>query len=113
MTTLLQYAFGSDKFHESRAHSGLVSSPRFDQPYTLWQSQSPMNRSGAGVKTAWRSFQRALGLEERAEAVLVVVHDEMETPLGRVKVKKTGSAGGHNGLVSIIQAFGTGVGSAC
>lgn len=66
-----------------------------------------MNISGAGVNRAWRTFLTGLDPAERDHAVLVVVHDEMEVALGAVKVKKTGSAGGHKGLISIIAALGT------
>jgi PTH1 family peptidyl-tRNA hydrolase len=69
-----------------------------------------MNISGKGVKTAWNSFMLGLESEEKGAAVLVIVHDELEVALGKVKVKKTGSAGGHNGLISITQQFQTKVG---
>lgn len=111
MTDLLREAFGSGQFNKDKAYGGNVSFPTSDQTYTFWQSRSFMNISGKGVRVAWNSFLLGLESEERQEAVLVVVHDELEAALGKVKVKKTGSAGGHNGLVSIIQAFGTKVGS--
>jgi len=38
--------------------------------------------------------------------VLVVV-DEVQLPVGKVRVRRSGSAGGHNGLKSIIQHIGT------
>lgn len=34
---------------------------------------------------------------------ILVVHDELELPFGQIKIKKGGSAKGHNGLKSIIQ----------
>lgn len=36
---------------------------------------------------------------------LVVVYDNLDLPLGSVKLKRSGSSGGHNGLVSIIRAI--------
>ena len=38
---------------------------------------------------------------------LVVLHDDVDIPLGRVKVKTSGGAGGHNGLKSLINSLGT------
>ncbi|KAF4635411.1 hypothetical protein G7Y89_g2689 [Cudoniella acicularis] len=69
--------------------------------YTLWQSRSLMNVSGAGVSAAWRQFQK----ESRGEeARLVVVHDELELGVGEVKVRDGGaSAKGHNGLKDIAK----------
>lgn len=39
---------------------------------------------------------------------LLVVYDEMELPLGRVRLRPRGGAGGHNGLKSILGAVGSG-----
>jgi PTH1 family peptidyl-tRNA hydrolase len=38
---------------------------------------------------------------------LLVVTDDIDLPLGRVRLRRSGSAGGHNGLRSIIEALGT------
>lgn len=36
-----------------------------------------------------------------------VIHDEMNIPYGSIKIRKDGSAGGHNGLKSIIERLGS------
>lgn len=62
-----------------------------------------MNVSGPALATAWRAFLKDLaGLEEKAKARLVVLHDELEAPLGQIKVKYGGSVKGHNGLKSCV-----------
>jgi PTH1 family peptidyl-tRNA hydrolase len=38
---------------------------------------------------------------------LLVIHDDMDIALGRLRFRKRGSAGGHNGIKSIIQELGT------
>ena len=40
-------------------------------------------------------------------ADLVIVFDDLDLPLGRVRVRMKGSAGGHNGVRSLIEAFAT------
>jgi PTH1 family peptidyl-tRNA hydrolase len=40
-------------------------------------------------------------------ADLVIVFDDIDLPLGKVRVRPQGSAGGHNGVRSLIAAFGT------
>ena len=40
-------------------------------------------------------------------AKLVIVTDDMDLPLGKIRLRQRGSAGGHNGLASIIERFGT------
>lgn len=83
---------------------------RFDGTYTLFQSPLLMNISGKAVKKAWKAFMVELSDEEKRDALLVVLHDELEAGLGRVKVKKGGSAGGHNGIVSCAESLGSKVG---
>lgn len=58
-----------------------------------------MNVSGGPVQEA-RAFFRI------EPAHIVVVHDDIDLPTGRIKVKKGGGHGGHNGLRSISQALG-------
>jgi len=59
-----------------------------------------MNRSGEPVA-------RLLAALGRAPADLVVVLDDVALPLGTIRVRERGSAGGHNGLRSIVEALGT------
>lgn len=59
-----------------------------------------MNRCGESIQATMRWF----GLEPRH---LLVVVDDMDLPLGRLRIRGAGSAGGHNGLRSIIQHLGT------
>ena len=66
----------------------------------LMKPQTFMNRSG----TAVASVMRKRGLEP--SDVLVVV-DDAELPAGQLRIRKKGSAGGHNGLKSVIQELGT------
>ena len=70
--------------------------------YTLFQSPSQMNISGTPVSKAWKAFLATVPQEERGDARLVVLHDELEADLGAVKVKPgSNSPRGHNGLKSI------------
>jgi PTH1 family peptidyl-tRNA hydrolase len=59
-----------------------------------------MNLSGVAVGELQRYYKVAL------HDVLVVL-DEVALPLGRLRVRARGSAGGHNGLESVINALGT------
>jgi PTH1 family peptidyl-tRNA hydrolase len=66
----------------------------------LLMPQTFMNDSGRSVRATldWFGF--------RADQMLVIV-DDMDLPLGRLRLRASGSAGGHNGLRSIIQHLGT------
>ena len=59
-----------------------------------------MNLSGEAVGEAARFFKIP------ADHVLVL-SDDVSLPVGRLRIRKGGSAGGHNGLKSIIQHLGT------
>lgn len=59
-----------------------------------------MNNSGEGIAYLLTRFRA------RPED-LVVIYDEMELPLGRLRIRPEGSDGGHNGMKSIIAALGT------
>jgi len=58
-----------------------------------------MNHSGFAVSRVARYFQI-----EPADMLVIV--DEVALPLGRLRVRRRGSAGGHNGLKSIIEQLG-------
>jgi PTH1 family peptidyl-tRNA hydrolase len=60
-----------------------------------------MNRSGAPLKSALRQTDVDVASE------LLVVADDIDLPLGRVRLRRSGSAGGHNGLRDIMATFGT------
>ena len=62
--------------------------------------QNYMNRSGESVAAA-ASFYKI-----KSEAI-IVVHDELELPLGTISLKFSGGLGGHNGLRSMKACFGT------
>ena len=66
-----------------------------------------MNISGPAVAAAWKNFLQSLsGEDERRNARLVVLHDELEAAWGVVKVRASGkSAKGHNGVKSCVGAL--------
>ncbi len=71
-----------------------------DEKTLLLEPQTYMNRSGRAIQEAM-AFHK-LPLEE-----LLVVTDDMALPLGRLRIRMKGSAGGHNGLSDIIRLLGT------
>ena len=59
-----------------------------------------MNRSGEAVSTLLQDF-------EFSPSEMLVLVDDFNLPLGAVRIRASGSDGGHNGLASIIQCLGT------
>jgi PTH1 family peptidyl-tRNA hydrolase len=60
-----------------------------------------MNLSGAPLRAALRHTNAI------PESDLLVVTDDADLPLGRLRIRRAGSAGGHNGLRDIIETLGT------
>jgi PTH1 family peptidyl-tRNA hydrolase len=56
-----------------------------------------VNDSGRAVKLALNEFG----------GQLIVIHDELDISFGDIKIKKSGSSGGHNGVQSVISYLGT------
>ena len=60
-----------------------------------------MNQSGAALKAAIRQTDADATID------LLVICDDIDLPLGKVRLRRSGSAGGHNGLRDIIAALGS------
>ncbi len=65
----------------------------------LVEPQTFMNESG-------RSVQAAMSFYKLKPADIIVVHDELDLPLGTIRIQQAGRAAGHNGIQSIIDAIG-------
>ena len=59
-----------------------------------------MNLSGSAVKKIKKRFRL------KPDDILIVC-DDLNLSLGRIRLRKAGSSGGHNGLSSVIEALGT------
>src|SRR6187401_2397006 len=96
---LLAKRHGLDWATAPKGAEGLVANWRiggaiFAKPLTF------MNLSGAAVVPLLQFYKIEL-------ADLLVVVDEVQLETGRIRIKPAGSAGGHNGLKSIIESLGT------
>ncbi|MGC4117413.1 MAG: aminoacyl-tRNA hydrolase [Myxococcales bacterium] len=112
-----------DRYEETRHNVGFqvidalaqkagidLSSTKFDGDFgqggvkgekvALLKPQTYMNCSGDSVGPAAR-FYKVMGED------LIVVHDELDMPLGRLQLRKGGGTGGHHGLDSIVERLGT------
>ncbi len=67
----------------------------------LLKPQTFMNLSG-------RSAAAALNFHKLAIGDMLVIHDDLDIPFGRVKLKAGGGHGGHNGLRSLMTELGSG-----
>jgi len=85
---------------ERRAKAVLGVGRRAGQEVVLAKPRTFMNNSGEGIAYLLTRF----GVSVQN---LVVVYDDMELPLGRLRIRPSGSDGGHNGIRSIIATLQT------
>ena len=67
----------------------------------LAKPETFMNLSGVAVRDLLEM------LELKPEADLIVIYDELDLPMGTIRIRERGSSAGHNGMKSIIGALGT------
>jgi peptidyl-tRNA hydrolase, PTH1 family len=86
---------------EHRKAKAVVTSGRIGEAdVTLAKPQTFMNLSGTSVSPLLRSLHLA-------PADLLVVYDDLDLPLGTLRLRPNGSAGGHHGMESIIAQLGS------
>jgi len=84
------------EFTISKKHEALISE---QDNITLAKPQTFMNESGRTVKTLTTNYKLQT-------TNLVIVHDDIDLPLGKIKFSKDSGSGGHKGVDSIIQHLG-------
>ncbi len=72
-----------------------------DEPVLLAHPETYMNLSGLSVRELVAEY------EVKPEADLIVIQDELDFPLGTLRIHTRRSSAGHNGIESIIGALGT------
>ncbi len=93
-----------DEYHiplRSRENKAIVGKGIIGgQKVMLAQPQTFMNLSGESIRALLDYYKT--GREK-----LIVIYDDISLPVGQVRVRPKGSAGGHNGIKNIIQHLGT------
>ena len=88
-------------WEEKRAYKSMLArGPFAGFPVLLVKPQTYMNLSGDAVAPLVK-------YSNATAADLLVIHDDIDIALGRLRVRRGGSCGGHNGVRSIIERLGT------
>jgi PTH1 family peptidyl-tRNA hydrolase len=88
------------RFNQKRARSQVATGEIDGERVALAKPLTYMNLSGDAV----RQLLKELGV---SPADLLVVYDDVDLPLGRIRLRQEGSAGTHNGMRNIVQVLGT------
>jgi peptidyl-tRNA hydrolase, PTH1 family len=95
----LAKAPGASRF-QTRFHSQVAEVMEVSEKLLLLKPDTFMNRSGQAVRAAVDFYQTQL-------ADLLIVCDDFNLPLGKLRVRASGTHGGHNGLRDIQNHLGT------
>jgi PTH1 family peptidyl-tRNA hydrolase len=86
---------------EREKYKGQIAEGRINnRTILLLKPMTFMNKSGESVAQAARNKINKPG-------DLLVIYDDAELPLGKIRIRKNGSAGTHNGMRSIVERVGT------
>lgn len=92
-----RYSLGAGRADQgARTWDGAIEGARVK----LAQPQTYMNRSGQSIRSLLDYYD--ISLEN-----LLVVHDDLDTPFGMLRLRQAGGHGGQNGLRSIVQHLGS------
>lgn len=94
---LVEHLAGADAFWKD--FKGLGRTARWEE-LILAEPMTYMNESG-------RFVQSLAAFHKIAPAEILVCFDDITLPLGRLRVRPSGSSGGQKGMLSIIQTLGT------
>jgi peptidyl-tRNA hydrolase, PTH1 family len=77
------------------------------QDVLLAKPETFMNLSGLSVAALMKELELGLDTKGGPAEELIVLYDELAIPLGQIRIRERGSAGGHNGVKSILSSLGT------
>ncbi|MDO8648988.1 MAG: aminoacyl-tRNA hydrolase [Candidatus Peregrinibacteria bacterium] len=98
----LSNAFGVGEWQEKQKFLSTAQEGRIvTVPILLVKPQTYMNSSGEAV-------QKLIAFYKLDPAQLLVVSDDVDLPLGTIRLRKKGGPGTHNGLKSIVERLGEG-----
>ncbi len=96
------------EFKSSKKFKSLISKGKFkEKRIVLAKPQTFMNNSGIAVKELTKSFIRKNKINDFKPENLIIIHDDLDLDLGRIKIVKNREAAGHKGVQSIINYLKT------
>jgi PTH1 family peptidyl-tRNA hydrolase len=88
------------KIRKRRFMSKAAIAERSQGKILLAMPQTYMNRSGMAVK-------QIMDTKKISPERLLVIYDDLDIPLGEIRIRKEGGAGAHKGMISVIQEIET------
>ena len=86
--------------HGFKGSYGILKQSPYGEPLILLKPETYMNLSGEAVRLIMDYFK--IPLED-----VVIVYDDMAIPVGKIRLRPSGSSGSHNGIKNIILHLGS------
>ena len=87
-------------FNSSKWNAQVANAKLWGESVTLVKPETYMNKSGLSVS-------RIAAYYKVATDRIIVIHDDLDMPTGRIKLMNDRGAGGHNGIRSLIEQLGS------
>ena len=87
-------------FNRTKFNSLIAEGKVQGESVMLMKPQTYMNLSGNAVSEAVRFYK--LDVKD-----VLIIHDDLDLPVGKIRIRESGSAGGQNGMKHIINLLGT------
>ncbi len=88
------------RFDKKQGKARIGTGEIADSKVVVAKPQTYMNLSGQSVSRLIKKFD--INLDD-----LLVIHDDLDLPLGKIRIRLGGGSGGHNGVDSIISELGS------
>ncbi|MDI6786054.1 MAG: aminoacyl-tRNA hydrolase [bacterium] len=88
------------KVKQVRCKSKIGKGTYIGQEIILAKPRTYMNRSGESILSLVQSYNIDI-------SKIIIIYDDLDLTLGKIRIRSKGSAGGHNGLKSIIDCLNT------
>ncbi len=88
------------RFDKKQARARVGSGEVAGNKVIVARPHTYMNHSGQAVSRLLKKFN--ISLDD-----LVIIHDDLDLPLGKIRIRRGGSSGGHKGIESIITELGS------
>jgi peptidyl-tRNA hydrolase, PTH1 family len=95
-----QLKIDPDWEEKTKLKAGIIQIEHNDGKLLLVKPTTLMNLSGEAIS-------QILSFYKETPENLTVIYDDIDLPLGKIRIRDKGSAGTHNGMKSVIQHLGT------
>ncbi|MDD4628303.1 MAG: aminoacyl-tRNA hydrolase [Candidatus Peribacteraceae bacterium] len=98
---LLKEKFGAGEWEDRQKFSALVAEGKIGESVVLFvKPQTFMNRSGESIRKIVDFFKLDTGTQ------LLIISDDIDLPIGEIRMRTSGGPGTHNGLKSVVEQIG-------